>query len=70
MSTISVIVPVYNAEKYIEECVSSIINQSFSNFELLLIDDGSTDSSSALCDSFAEKDSRIKVFHKKNEGAS
>lgn len=70
MPTISVIVPVYNAEKYIEECVSSIINQSFSDFELLLIDDGSTDSSGALCDSFAEKDSRIKVFHKKNEGVS
>ena len=70
MTVISVIVPIYNAEKYIEECVSSIINQSFPDFELLLIDDGSTDSSGALCDSFAEKDSRIKVFHKQNGGVS
>ena len=67
---ISVIVPVYNAEKYIEECIYSIINQSFLDFELLLIDDGSTDMSGTICDSYAKKDHRIIVFHKLNGGVS
>lgn len=67
---ISVIVPVYNAEKYLSRCINSILAQSFTNFELLLIDDGSTDKSSEICDDYAAKDQRIKVFHKKNGGVS
>ncbi len=67
---ISVIVPVYNAEKYLEKCVNSIIIQTYRNIEILLIDDGSTDSSSKICDLLAKKDSRIKVFHLQNEGVS
>lgn len=65
---ISVIVPVYNPGKYFKECVDSIISQTFKSFELLLIDDGSTDGSSVLCDDFAKKDKRIRVIHKDNEG--
>lgn len=67
---ISVIVPVYNVEKYLSRCVNSILAQSFLDFELILIDDGSTDESGRICDEYAEKDSRIKVFHKKNGGLS
>lgn len=67
---ISIIVPVYNAEKYINECVDSIINQSFEEWELLLIDDGSTDNSSAICDNYADLDNRIIVHHKNNNGVS
>lgn len=67
---ISVIVPVYNVELWLEECVNSIRNQSYSNFELLLIDDGSSDKSPAICDGFALTDERIRVIHKENEGAS
>ena len=68
---ISVIVPVYNAEKYLRSCVDSILAQTFTDFELLLIDDGSKDKSSEICDEYARKDKRIKVFHKrKNEGIS
>lgn len=67
---ISVIVPVYNAEKNLKRCVDSILQQTFANFELLLVDDGSKDSSGDICDSFAQIDSRVKVFHKVNEGAS
>ena len=65
---ISVIVPVYNVEKYLRQCVDSILVQTFTDFELLLIDDGSTDSSGKLCDEYAEKDARIKVLHQKNGG--
>ena len=65
---ISVIVPVYNAEKFLNQCLESIINQTFKDFELLLIDDGSTDSSGRICDEYAEKDSRIKVVHQRNQG--
>lgn len=65
---ISIIVPVYNVKKYIEQCVSSIMEQTFQQWELLLIDDGSTDGSSELCDKFAAQDSRIKVVHKQNTG--
>ena len=65
MPTISVIVPVYNAEKYLGICVNSILHQSYSNFELLLIDDGSLDNSPDLCDMYAATDSRVKVIHKK-----
>lgn len=67
---LSVIVPVYNAEKYLRRCVESILNQTFSDLELLLINDGSTDNSGAICDEYAEKDSRIQVFHKTNGGVS
>ena len=70
MPTISIIVPVYNTEQYLSRCIDSVLNQSFTNFELLLIDDGSTDNSSAICDAYTEKDDRIRVFHKENGGAS
>ena len=70
MPKISVIVPVYNTEKYLHRCVDSILAQTFTDFELLLIDDGSTDSSGAICDEYAQKDSRVRVFHKENGGAS
>ena len=65
---ISVIVPVYNVQKYIEHCIRSICRQTYDNLEIILIDDGSTDDSSWICDQFAEKDSRIKLVHKENEG--
>lgn len=67
---ISVIVPVYNAEKYLHRCIDSILAQTFTDFELLLIDDGSKDRSGAICDEYAKKDSRVRVFHKKNGGVS
>ena len=67
---ISVIVPVYNVEKYLEKCVNSIINQTYKNLEIMLVDDGSTDSSGKMCDEFAKKDDRIKVIHKPNGGIS
>lgn len=70
MELISVIVPVFNVEKYLENCVTSIINQTYANLEILLIDDGSTDRSGALCDQYAGKDSRIQVIHKTNGGLS
>lgn len=66
----SVIVPVYNVEKYLGECVDSILKQTYGDFEIILVDDGSTDNSPAICDEFAEKDSRVKVIHKKNGGLS
>lgn len=67
---ISVIVPVYNVEPYLARCVNSILQQSYTDFELLLVDDGSTDRSGDICEKIAEKDSRIRVFHKKNGGLS
>lgn len=67
---ISVIVPVYNVEKYLENCVDSIIKQTYKNIEIILVDDGSSDNSGNLCDNFMENDSRIKVYHKKNGGLS
>lgn len=62
---ISVIVPVYKVEKYLPKCIDSILQQIFTDFELLLIDDGSPDNSGKICDEYAIKDSRIRVFHKK-----
>jgi len=70
MATISIIVPVYNAEKYIDRCVVSILAQTFEDWELLLIDDGSTDRSGNLCNGYAQRDNRIRVFHKSNGGVS
>ena len=67
---ISVIVPVYNVEQYLPRCIDSILSQTFTDFELLLIDDGSTDKSGMICDEYAKKDSRIRVFHKENGGVS
>lgn len=66
----SVIVPVYNVEKYIEECLDSILKQDYDNYEILLIDDGSTDNSGNICEIYAAKNEKIKVFHKKNGGLS
>lgn len=70
MSTISVIVPVYKVEDYLDRCVESILAQTFTDFELILVDDGSPDNCPALCDAWAEKDKRIKVIHKENGGLS
>jgi len=70
MIRISIIVPVYNTEQYLPRCIGSIINQSFTDFELLLIDDGSTDGSGAICDAYAEKDNRVRALHKENGGVS
>lgn len=67
---ISVIVPVYNVEKYLRNCLDSIINQTYTDLEIILIDDGSTDKSGAICDEYAQKDARIKVVHKENGGLS
>ena len=67
---ISIIVPVYKAEKTLKECIDSILMQSLSDFELLLIDDGSPDDSGAICDEYVSLDSRVRVFHQKNRGVS
>ena len=67
---ISIIIPVYNAEKYLRQCLDSILNQSFRDFEVLLIDDGSKDGSGEICDEYAEKDKRIRVWHQENQGVS
>ena len=67
---ISVIIPVYNAEKYLHKCIDSVLSQTFSDFELLLINDGSKDRSAKICDEFAERDKRVKVIHKENGGVS
>lgn len=68
--TVSVIIPVYKAEKYIRRCIDSLLCQTYTDFELLLIDDGSPDKSGIICDEYANTDSRIKVIHKANEGVS
>lgn len=68
MSVISIIVPVYNVEKYLDRCIKSILEQTFKDFELILIDDGSTDGSGKMCDEYLKMDSRIKVVHKENGG--
>lgn len=66
---ISVIVPVYNVEKYLDRCVESIVNQTYENLEIILVDDGSSDHCPQICDNFSVKDNRIKVIHKENGGA-
>ena len=67
---ISIIVPVYQVEKYLNECIDSILAQTFTDFELILVDDGSPDNCPALCDAAAKKDSRVRVIHKQNGGVS
>lgn len=67
---ISVIVPVYNVEEYLDECVQSLVNQTYQNLEIILVDDGSSDNSPQMCDAWKAQDSRIKVIHKTNGGAS
>lgn len=62
------VVPVYNSEKYLELCIDSIINQTYKNLEILLINDGSTDNSARICENYAQKDKRIRAFHKENGG--
>ena len=67
---ISIIVPVYNVEKYLKKCVDSIVNQTYKNLEIILVDDGAADNSGKICDELVELDNRIKVYHKKNGGLS
>ena len=67
---ISVIVPVYNVEKYLEECVESVLAQTYTDIEIILVDDGATDSSGQICDRYAEKDERVRVIHQENQGLS
>lgn len=67
---VSIIVPVYNIEKYIDECIQSVLNQTYTAWELILVDDGSTDNSGNICDEYAKTDTRIKVLHQKNQGVS
>lgn len=67
---VSIVVPVYNVEKYLKKSIESILNQTYKNIEILLVDDGSTDSSGQICDSFSKVDPRIRVFHKANGGLS
>ena len=68
MPEISVIVPVYKAEAYLHACIDSILSQTFSDFELILVDDGSPDGCGAICDDYAARDSRVRVIHQKNQG--
>ena len=70
MKKISIIVPIYNTKKYIDRVVNCLINQTYHNLEIILVDDGSTDGSSMLCDKYKKKDNRIKVIHQKNSGVS
>ena len=70
MDLITVIIPVYNVEKYLDKCVKSVINQTYKNLEIILVDDGSKDNSGKMCDEFAKLDNRIKVIHKQNGGLS
>ena len=66
----SIIVPVYNVENYINECIQSVLSQTMNDYEIILVDDGSLDECPAICDEWAKKESRIKVIHKKNGGLS
>ncbi|MBQ8804707.1 MAG: glycosyltransferase family 2 protein [Tyzzerella sp.] len=70
MQKISVVIPIFNVEKYLDRCVKSICNQTYKNVEIILVDDGSTDSSAEMCDKYAKEDKRIKVIHKENGGLS
>ena len=66
----SVIIPIYNVENYIIKCVDSVLNQTFSDYEVILVDDGSPDNCPQICDTLQKQDNRIKVIHKSNEGVS
>ena len=68
--TVSIIVPIYNVEKYIRRCIDSVLSQEYTDFELILADDGSKDNSGDICDEYAAKDSRVRVIHKENTGVS
>ena len=70
MATISVIVPVYNAEKYLNRCLDSLLTQTYQDFEIILVDDGSTDNSGVICEKYAQRDERISVFHQPNQGVA
>lgn len=70
MKKVSIIIPIYNVEKYLTKCVESVINQTYSNIEIILVDDGSPDKCGQICDEYAKKDKRIQVIHKKNGGLS
>ena len=67
---VSIVIPVYNVEKYLARCIQSVINQTYENIEIILVDDGSMDSSGKLCDTYKMKDNRIKVIHQRNLGVS
>ena len=67
---ISVIIPVFNVEKYLRDCLDSILNQTYRNIEIILVDDGSKDSSGIICDEYAQQDNRIIVIHQENMGVS
>lgn len=67
---LSVIIPVYKVEKYLRQCVDSVINQTYKNLEIILVDDGSPDNCGKICDEYAEKDKRVKVIHQLNKGLS
>ena len=66
MDKISIIVPIYNAEEYLENCLNSILEQTYTDLEIILVDDGSKDNSGKICDEYGERDSRIKVLHVQN----
>ena len=68
MNMLTLIIPIYNIEQYLSQCLDSIINQTYKNIQIILVDDGSTDSSGRICDEYADKDSRIIVIHKENGG--
>lgn len=67
---VSIIIPVYNVEEYLKKCIDSLLAQTFKDIKIILVDDGSTDSSSKICDEYNRKDKRVLVIHKKNEGVS
>ena len=68
MPKVTVVVPVFNVEKYLHQCIESLLNQTYRNLEIILVDDGSTDNSGTICDKYRQKDQRIKVIHKCNQG--
>ena len=70
MELISIIIPVYNVEQYLDDCISSVQTQTYQNIEIILVDDGSTDHSGSMCDTYAKQDDRIRVIHQPNQGLS